>query len=259
MASAPTDHGIAMQKISHRSEPRFCPSVAAWDPIRPLRFFRVVSLHSPYLLLGLTLVGGLGVVTVSLDHAGGTHALTPVLVLQMFAASSGFQVPARRGHFDLLLSGGSTRIRIVLTHWALSALPGFAVWVVVGLVELVLSEGVHARAFSPGSAAALLLVSAVAWALTVPLPRLSGGVLWVVTMVIAVTMTTDWREALVAAARGDGTLVSRAFLFLLFPFSLIGTPIELIDLPILVPVLISALVVWAAAIWWIVRTDIPLE
>jgi hypothetical protein len=72
-------------------------------------------------------------------------------------------------------------------------------------------------------------------------------------------MTTDWREALVAAARGDGTLVSRAFLFLLFPFSLIGTPIDLIDLPILVPVLVGALVVWAAAIWWIVRTDIPLE
>lgn len=249
-----------MQRMSHASDdPRLGPSVEAWAPIRPLRFFRVVSLHSPYLLLGLALVGILGIVTVSLDHAEGTYALTPVLLLQMFAVSSGFQVPARRGHFDLLLSGGSTRIRIVLTHWALSALPGFAVWIGVGVAELVVSEGVHARAFLTGSAAALLLVSVVAWALTVPLPRLSGGVVWVVTMVVAVTMTTDWRDALIAAARGDGTLVSRAFLFLLFPFSLIGTRIELIDLPSVGPVLVSGLVLWAAAIWWIVRADIPLE
>src|SRR2546428_3355733 len=183
MTSAPTHRRNARQRMSHGShDSRLCPSIEAWARIRPLRFFRVVFLHSPYLLVGLALVGILGIVTVSLDHAEGTYALTPVLLLQMFAVSSGFQVPARRGHFDLLLSGGSTRILIALTHWALSALPGFAVWVVVGLVELVLSEGVHARAFSPGSAAALLLVSALAWALPVPPPRLSGGGVWVVAM-----------------------------------------------------------------------------
>jgi hypothetical protein len=239
--------------------PRSCPSDEAWTPMRPIHFFRVVSLHSPYLLLGLAVVGILGIVTVALDHTKATHALTPVLLLQMFAVSSGFQVPARRGHFDLLLSGGSTRIRIAVTHWALSALPGCAVWIVVGVAELVVSEGLHARAFLSGSAAALLLVSAVAWALTVPLPRLSGGVVWVVTMVVAVTMTTGWRDALVAAARGDGTWVSRPFLFLLFPFSLIGTRIELVDVPSLATVLVGALTLWAGAVWWIVRTDIPLE
>jgi hypothetical protein len=216
-------------------------------------------LHSPYLLLGLAVVGILGIVTVALDHEKAPHALTPVLLLQMFAVSSGFQVPARRGHFDLLLSGGSTRIRIALTHWAVSALPGCAVWIVVGLAELVVSQGLHARAFLSGSVAALLEVSAVAWALTVPLPRLSGGVVWVVTMVVAVTMTTDWRDALVAAASGDGTWVSRPFLFLLFPFSLIGTRIELVDAASVGTVLAGALTLWATAVWWIVRIDIPLE
>ena len=260
MTLIPTDHRIAMRRTSHGShDPRLCSSVEAGAPIRPLRFFRVVSLHSPYLLLGLAVVGILGIVTVSLDHAEGTYALTPVLLLQMFAVSSGFQVPARRGHFDLLLSGGCTRFRIVVTHWALSVLPGVAVWIAVGVAELVVSEGVHARAFLSGSAAALLLVSAVAWALTVPLPRLSGGVVWVVTMVVAVTMASDWRDALLAAARGDGTLVSRACLFLLFPFSLIGTRVEPVDLPSVGLVLVSGLALWAAAIWWIVRADIPLE
>lgn len=259
MTSTPTGRGGATQKISRGSDSPRLYAVGAWAPIRPLHFFRVVPLHSPYLLRGLALLGILGIVTVSLDHAEGTHALMPVLLLQMFAVSSGFQVPARRGHFDLLLTGGSTRIWIALTHWALSAFPGFAVWVVVGLAELVVSQGVHARAFLTGSAAALLLVSTVAWAVTVPLPRLSGGVVWLVTMVVAVTITVDWRDALIAAARGDGTWVSRAFLFLLFPFSLIGTRIEVVDLPSVGPVLVGGLVSWAAAIWWIVRTDIPLE
>lgn|SRR5262245_51399584 len=249
-----------MQQTSHWSHGCvLSPVFETWAPIRPLPFFRVVPLHSPYLLLGLVLVGLLGIVTVSLDRSRGMYALTPVLLLQMFAVSSGFQVPARRGHFDLLLSGGSTRLRIALAHWALSAFPGFVVWIVVGLAERLVSDGVHARAFLTGSAAALLLVSTIAWAITVPLPRLSGGVVWVVTMVLALTMTDDWRNALVAAARGDGTPVSRAFLVLLFPFTLIGTSIRGADLPSVGPVLAGALVLWATAVWRVVTTDIPLE
>jgi hypothetical protein len=239
--------------------PRPGAQAGAWTRIRPLHFFRVVSLHSGYLLVGLALMGIAGVVTLALDRARAIDALTPVLVLQMFAVSSGFQVPARRGHFDLLLTGGSTRIRIALAHWALSALPGLVVWIVIGLAELVISQGAYARAFHTGSITAFLVVSTIGWALTVPLPRLTGGVLWVVTMVVAVTITSGSREALIAAARHDGTVVSRAFLWVVFPFSLIGTRIGLADLPSVAPVLVTACAVWSGAIWWIARTDIPLE
>ena len=45
-------------------------------------------------------------------------AMVPVLLLQLFAASSGFEVPARRGHYDLLLTSGHHRIWMALVHWA---------------------------------------------------------------------------------------------------------------------------------------------
>ena len=36
----------------------------------------------------------------------GRTVLTPLLVLQIFAASSGFDLALRRGHYDLVLSRG---------------------------------------------------------------------------------------------------------------------------------------------------------
>jgi hypothetical protein len=78
----------------------------------------------------LLMLGALGVATVismaviSIEPGRAASALTPILLLQLFACSSGFDVPARRGHYDLLLTHGETRHRIVVGHWLASAFPG---------------------------------------------------------------------------------------------------------------------------------------
>src|SRR5258705_3172966 len=103
--------------------------------MRALRFFRVVQLHSAYMLIGLAALGVFGVAEFAMDPGRGMDVAVPVMLLQMFAVSSGFSVPARRGHFDALLTGGSSRLQVALTHWLVSIAPGISVWLVLGLCE----------------------------------------------------------------------------------------------------------------------------
>src|SRR4029434_11222861 len=96
-----------------------------------IRFFRVVPPVPPMMtgtFLVLTLASA-AVVVANPVRAPGT--LVPVLLLQVFAAASGFALPARRGHFDLLLTRGSSRTLIALVHWAMSIAPGLASWLVL--------------------------------------------------------------------------------------------------------------------------------
>src|SRR5687768_3803001 len=112
-----------------------------------VRFFHIVSPMPP--LMGVTFV-----VTTTVSDAGVAvdpdrvqQALTPLLMLQLFACSSGFLIPARRGHFDLLLTAGESRLRIAAVHWFMSVLPGLACWFVVGLCEAVATRGAQATAW----------------------------------------------------------------------------------------------------------------
>ena len=68
-----------------------------------------------------------------------------MLLLQLFGNSSGFDVPARRGHYDLLLTHGEARRRIIIGHWAASALPGVASWLVLGVVSCTRLAATNAR------------------------------------------------------------------------------------------------------------------
>ena len=65
----------------------------------------------------------------------GVKTVAPVLLLQLFAAASGFMVPARRGHYDLLLTRGDSRLAIAVVHWAMSILPGVLSWFVLAAIE----------------------------------------------------------------------------------------------------------------------------
>src|SRR5688572_10369335 len=105
------------------------------DLLDIVRFFRIVN-PIPRLMMrafaGLALLAAL-LVLARPDRPA--DAMTPVLLLQLFAASSGFMVPARRGHFDLLLTAGYSRVRIAATHWVLSILPGLGTWLVLAGIE----------------------------------------------------------------------------------------------------------------------------
>ena len=223
-----------------------------------VRFFTVVPLHSGYMHAGLAALGIFGVATLALDPGSGMDVTVPALLLQMFAVSSGFAVPARRGHFDLLLTGGASRPVVAAAHWAMSAAPGFLLWLLLGCVEWGLA-GHPATVFSNGSIAALVLISTMGWAMSVPLPRLSGGVMWLVALFVVLAASGDWREALLRAAEGGAANAELSAVFLLCPLFLVGTTLERAQLLGLVPGLILAVLAMSAAIAWICRVDVALE
>lgn len=227
--------------------------------IAPLRFLRVVPLQSPYMLLALAAVGVSSAGMIALDPSMGEDAIAPVALLQMFAASTGFAVPARRGHFDLLLTGGATRLRIAAAHLAVSVLPGLALWFALGLAEMAAARTVAPRAFASGTVFAMSVISVLAWAMTVPLPRLSGGIAWLLLIALALVGWLEWRA--LATAAGAGTLdpATLAAVYMVCPLLLVGQRVGAEQAAALLPGVVVAVLACAAAIWWIARMDVPLE
>jgi hypothetical protein len=225
-------------------------------PIGAIRFFCVVPLHSPLLLFALAAVGVVTAAAVVLDPAAGAKAAVPVMSAQLVAASTGFAARARRGHLDLLLTGGPSRLRVALGHLAMSTAPGLAVWAALGAVEIVASGGSSRATLSSGSATAIGVVSSLAWASTVPFPRLSGGIAWMLLMVTLLAISPHARH--LASGATDASFVAGS-LYLLCPFLLIGRTLAIEDLVAVAPALAASMVAVAGALTWIVLTDVPLE
>lgn len=144
------------------------------------RYLWVVSSHfgnAAAIAGGLALFGIWVVRTMPQDLGAG---YIPILFGQLFAASSGFRQEADIGHFDALVASGVGRARIGLMHLALSAGPGVLAWGLVYGVEAHTVGYDHAVGSRPAAWVALGVVSSVAWAVTLPAGRYTGGVLWVV-------------------------------------------------------------------------------
>jgi hypothetical protein len=192
------------------------------------------------------------------DPTRTAGTLTPILLLQLFACSSGFDVPARRGHFDLLLTRGVPRRLVVLGHWWASALPGLVSWLVMATVaEVAAWNGVL---FSVGTTGAVLLVSTIPWAVTTRLPRFSGAIGW---LLILATVSLLAPPVAGIEVRGAGeswqTWLTTSFAFLVYPPVLVGHALSGRDALVLLPAAIGAGLTMAAAVWSIGRRDIPLE
>ena len=106
-----------------------------------VRFFHVVP-PVPPMMTGtfavLTLAAAIAIIG---DLQAAAGALVPVLLLQVFAASSGFTLPARRGHYDLLFTRANSRTSIALMHWASSIGTGITSWLALAMLEFVVSAG----------------------------------------------------------------------------------------------------------------------
>jgi hypothetical protein len=152
--------------------------------IHALRYFQVVKVVPPLFVTGFVVAVAAAAAKLTTDSSAAVEALTPVLLLQMFAASSGFQIPARRGYYDLLLTSGTRRWQIAAAHCVASIAPGIMSWMCVGVLELAASHGTHALFAAGGSCAAFLLVSVSAWAAATPLPRGTAAVGWLLVMTI---------------------------------------------------------------------------
>src|SRR5688500_4408583 len=101
---------------------------------RLIVFFRMLPPAHPLPRIGFVILGAAGPLLLLLGLAPET-LLVPLLLLQTLAASSGFIGPARRGHYDLLLTLGHARLEIGFAHWLMSIGRGIAVWLTLVLVE----------------------------------------------------------------------------------------------------------------------------
>ena len=225
-----------------------------------VRFFHVVP-PVPSMMTGtfavLTLASGIAIVT---NAGAATGALVPVLLLQAFAASSGFTLPARRGHYDLLFTRGNSRTSIALVHWASSIATGVASWLILAVLEQVVTVGTRATLVASGSCAAVFLVSTLPWATSVALPRFSGGIGW---LLLAVTLATTFSSPVLGDWDATSTriedLVWPAWSFFVYPVAAVGHRLTRAQLMAALPALTLAVCAMVVACRWIARRDVPLE
>jgi hypothetical protein len=233
------------------SNRRVC-EVGGWPVVR---FFRVV-VPLPSLMvttIGLVAVGAAATVLVAPERV--EDALAPVLLLQLFGAASGFLAPARRGYYDLLFTRGYGRWAMVAGHWWMSIAPGICAWGLVGVAEAVARRSYPGVALATGSLAALALVSALAWAFTVGMPRFSGAIAW---LVVLAGLTRVWSPAVLAAAVERGSWEG-AVAVLVYPYLVVGRMLSWSDVGVIAPPLFGALLLLLGTWWWAVRADYPLE
>lgn len=227
---------------------------------RLLYFFHVVPPVPRLMVATLAVITVALAALVAFRPARAPAALIPLLLLQMFAAASGFSVPARRGHYDLLLTSGEGRVRIAAAHWVMSILPGLASWVALAVTEQMATRGTGRAIVSSGSVAALLLVSTIPWALTVSLPRFAGAIGWLsVLSMAAVFLPADRILALGSTPGAGRSPVEAVLAILVYPPVLAAESVAGARGFIVLPAALIAAASMVHAFRWIDRTDIPLE
>jgi hypothetical protein len=208
-----------------------------------IRFFRVVAPVPPLMNLAFAATVACAAVARRLDASDAYGMLAPVFLLQTLAASSGFAVPARRGHYDLLLTRGLSRVSIGVMHLAASVAPGVACLLAIAAVEAFTSGGVPRVSLASGTVAGLLVISAVSWALTVPLPRMTGGIVWLLILVAPL----------------DQSLVPPWVTPWLLPSTLVGVDVVSLGWGTLLPLAIVVTISIASGLLWICHTDVSLQ
>jgi hypothetical protein len=191
----------------------------------PLRYFLVVGLHPSHNIAVLAGVTILGLWTVAMSPGELDSALGMLLFAQMFIASTGFLTRARRGHFDPTLTSTSDRVKVGVSHWCASVLPGVLAWGIVSGVDWMYGGGSVASALAGRRLMALLIVSTIAWAGGFALTRGAAGALWTAALVAVLLHRTDLLgSSSTALASASSLLVLRhAAAVIGCPFLLLGT------------------------------------
>ena len=227
--------------------------------VSPVRFFRVVPTQPTLIVWTFVVADVVGALAIIRDPSRSDGAMIPLLLLQLFAASSGFEVPARRGHYDLLLTSGHHRAWMALVHWATSIVPGVLAWFILAAVEISVRGVPGARTLATGTIAAVGLVSTLPWAITVRLPRFSAGIGWLLALAISAGVLSS-RVAFESHSVSDvGQWLWSAWGFLVYPARFVGHDLAVEEALVAAPALALALVSMVAACRWVSRASIPLE
>jgi len=193
--------------------------------VSPFRFFTVVGLHPLHTLVVLAAVTGVGVWTIAMSPAEIDSALGLLLFVQMFLASTGFLVRARRGHFDPILTSAYGRRSVVVSHWLASVAPGLGAWTLMSVVAWALGSGAYGSALYGTRLVAMLIVSAVAWTAGFALGRSAAGALWAAGLLAALLYKTDFLGSapIEFPVVSSLTVLRHAGVAVVCPFLLLGT------------------------------------
>jgi len=221
-------------------------------------FFRAAPPVTRPMVLCLCGTAVLGGVAMAAGVADGANVLTPLLVLQIFAASSGFGLAMRRGHYDLVLSRGIGIAGLMTAHWLASIAPGLGAWLSVAVLERLVSPAEPA-AVTSGSVLAFLLASSLPWALTTPLPRFAAAIGWLVLLVTSLAMVPSGQLRLVDALRDPRPSALGALAVVAYPMGLLGADAARLPAGTVSPGLACAVGSMLGALAWQRRAEVPLE
>ena len=225
-----------------------------------LRFFRVVPpVPRPLVVVCLAAVAASACLALTAP-ARTCDTLPGLLVLQIFATSSGVLGAARRGYYDALLSRGVGRVVLLAGHWSASIAPGIVCWLcVAGLDYFVNRMTSPPVGVATGSLVAFWLASSLPWAVTVSLPRFAAGIGWLVGLATALSTIPTGQTALLAALR-QPDLVSWAPLApVVYPMGLLGLELTPNQWRMVLPGIIGSVLLSLATGAWFTRADLPLE
>lgn len=227
--------------------------------VSPLRFFRVVSTQPTLIVWTFVVVVVVGAIAIVRDPSRSEGAMVPVLLLQLFAVSSGFEVPARRGYYDLLLTSGHHRVWMAMVHWVTSSAPGVIAWLMLAALEVAATSRSGTTLLASGTFAAMGLVSTLPWAITVRLPRFSGGIGWLLALVISTSVLSSGN--LPGGQPGDTAddWIGAAWGFLVYPVVFVGRELGVDEALIAAPALVVSVASMGAACRWVSRASVPLE
>jgi hypothetical protein len=209
----------------------------------------VLCLWASALLGGMAMAAGV---------ANGATVLTPLLVLQIFASSSGFGLAMRRGHYDLLLTRGIGVGGLMSAHWLASIVPGLGAWLTVAALEPLL-VGAPPAAFTSGSVLAFVLASTLPWALTTPLPRFAAAIGWLVILVTSLAMVPSGQLRLMDALVARQPSALGALAVVAYPMGLLGVDATRLPAGTVSPGLVCAIGSMLGAVAWQRRAEAPLE
>ena len=221
-----------------------------------VRYLRIVRPVPRLTRVSFLVITASSAVALCFSDAARPHVLWPLLLLQMFTVSTGFMNDARRGHFDVLFTGGAPPVVVALVYWVLAALPGVACWLALAGIERVRHGSM--LFLTGGTVAVVWLVSVVPWATTIALPRFTGAIGWLLACVSAFVLTPLGRDFALPAAGNGETWWKSATALILFPPRLVGQPPGAEPVGVAL-VLGGAGVLLLGALALVARADVPLE
>ena len=105
----------------------------------------------------------------------------------------------------------------------------------------------------------MVLVSTLPWAITVRLPRFSGGIGWLLVLTLSTRVLSSGSVPDGHAANEVRQSIWSAWEFLVYPAVFVGHDLGVREGLIAAPALVLAMASMAAACWWVSRASVPLE